>query len=151
MIKTRLQELGITLPEAPTPVANYISAIKVGNEIRTSGQIPMVSGELLFKGSVPSKQSVETATQAAACCCLNAIAVAASAAGGVDNLTGVLQLRVYIASDAGFEGYSTIANGVSDLMISIFGEKGKHTRVAMGSIGLPLGATVEVEAVFSTS
>ncbi len=151
MITQRLQELGITLPEAPSPVANYISAIKVGNEIRTSGQIPMVGGELLYSGSVPSVQSIETATKAAACCGLNALAVAGSAAGGVDCLTGLLQLRVYIASDAGFDGHSTIANGVSDLMVSIFGDKGAHTRVAMGSIGLPLGATVEVEAVFSTS
>jgi enamine deaminase RidA (YjgF/YER057c/UK114 family) len=151
MITQRLQELGLTLPEAPTPVANYISAISVGSEIRTSGQIPMVNGELLFKGSVPSAQSIDAATEAATCCGLNALAVAGSAAGGVDNLTGLLQLRVYIASDIGFEGHSTIANGVSDLMVSLFGEQGRHTRVAMGSIGLPLGATVEVEAVFSTS
>ncbi len=146
----RLDELGLTLPKAPKPVANYIPAIRVGDEIRTSGQIPMVHGELLFKGSVPSAQSIEEATNAAKCCGLNALAVAADSAGGVDNITGVLQLRVYIASDAGFDAHSTIANGVSDLMVAIFGEAGKHTRVAMGSIGLPLGATVEVEAVFST-
>lgn len=149
-IQKRLAELGLTLPEAPTPVANYIPAIRSGKEIRTSGQIPMVKGELLYKGTVPSAQAIEDATEAAKCCGLNALAVAANVAGGVDNVIGVLQLRVYIASDAGFDEHSTIANGVSDLMVAIFGEAGKHTRVAMGSIGLPLGATVEVEAVFST-
>ncbi len=148
-IVKRIEELGLQLPEAPSPVANYIPAIVVGNEIRTSGQIPMVCGELLYKGTVPSAQSIENATEAAKCCGLNAIAAAGAVAGGVDSICGVLQIRVCIASDAGFEGHATIANGVSDLMIAIFGDEGKHTRVAMGSIGLPLGATVEVEAVFS--
>ena len=150
-IQERLDELGLTLPDAPIPVANYIPAFRVGDEIRTSGQIPMVHGELLYKGTVPNAQTIEDAIKAANCCGLNALAVAANVAGGVDNITGVLQLRVYIASEAGFDGHSMIANGVSDLMVAIFGDAGKHTRVAMGSIGLPLGATVEVEAVFSTS
>ena len=148
-IQERFEKLGLVLPDAPTPVANYIPAIQVGNQIRTSGQIPMRNGELLFKGSVPSAQSVEAATEAAQLCGLNAIAAAGAAIGGVEKIKGVLQLRVYIASDIGFEGHSTIANGVSDLMVGIFGDAGAHTRVAMGSIGLPLGATVEVEAVFA--
>jgi enamine deaminase RidA (YjgF/YER057c/UK114 family) len=149
-ILQKLEELGHTLPEAPKPVANYLPAILEGDEVRTSGQIPMQDGVLLFHGSVPSTQSVEAATEAAKLCGLNAIAVAAAAVGDVEKLQGVLQLRVYIASDAQFEGHSTIANGVSDLMVDIFGDAGRHTRVAIGCIGLPLGATVEVEAVFET-
>jgi enamine deaminase RidA (YjgF/YER057c/UK114 family) len=149
-ILQKLEALGHTLPEAPTPVANYLPAILEGDEVRTSGQIPMQDGVLLFHGSVPSTQSVEAATEAAKLCGLNAIAVAAAAIGDVEKLQGVLQLRVYIASDAQFEGHSTIANGVSDLMVDIFGDAGRHTRVAIGCIGLPLGATVEVEAVFTT-
>ena len=149
-ILQKLEELGHTLPEAPKPVANYLPAILEGDEVRTSGQIPMHDGVLLFHGSVPSTQSVEAATEAAKLCGLNAIAVAAAAVGDVEKLQGVLQLRVYIASDAQFEGHSTIANGVSDLMVDIFGDAGRHTRVAIGCIGLPLGATVEVEAVFET-
>ena len=148
-IEKQIEDLGLQLPDAPNPVANYIPAILVGNEIRTSGQIPMVNGELLYKGSVPSAQSIENATKAATCCGLNALAVAGTVAGGVDNICGVSQIRVFIASDIGFEGHSIIANGVSDLMVAIFGDQGKHIRVAMGSIGLPLGATVEVEAIFS--
>jgi enamine deaminase RidA (YjgF/YER057c/UK114 family) len=148
-IQRKIEELGHTLPEVPTPVANYVPAILVGDEVRTSGQIPMIDGVLLFHGSVPSKQNVESATKAAQLCGLNAIAAAGAAVGDVEKLKGVLQLRVYIASDIGFEGHSTIANGVSDLMVGVFGDAGAHTRVAMGSIGLPLRATVEVEAVFT--
>ncbi len=148
-IQKRLEELGLALPEPPNPVANYLPAIVVGNELRTSGQIPMVQGELLYKGSIPSEQSIENGAEAAKVCGLNAIAVAAMVLGGnIDRIKRVLQLRVFVASDKGFNGHSTVANGVSNLMVDIFGEKGKHTRVAMGSIGLPLGSTVEVEVVF---
>jgi len=150
-IQQRIEELGLTLPEVPKPVANYIPAIHVGNEVRTSGQIPMKNGTLEFKGSVPTQQSVESATEAAKLCGLNAIAAAGSCLGSVNKIDGVLSVRVFVASESGFEGHSAIANGVSDLMVAVFGDSGKHTRVAMGSIGLPLGATVEVEVVFSTT
>lgn len=148
----RLEELGFSLPNVPMPIANYVPAILCGNELRTSGQIPMRNGVLEFKGSVPSSQNVENAVKAAQLCGLNALAVAANALeGDLNRIQRVLQIRVFIASDAGFDGHSTIANGVSDLMVNVFGESGKHIRVAMGSIGLPLGATVEVEAVFEIS
>ena len=148
-IRGRLEELGYTLPTAPKPVANYVPAIIVGTELRTSGQIPMIDGELRYKGSVPSKQSIENAIEAAKICGLNAIAVAGSAlSGNLEQLIGVLQVRVFVASDVGFDGHSAVANGVSDLMVDIFGDSGKHIRVALGSIGLPLDATTEVEVVF---
>lgn len=150
LIIQQLQDLGLQLPVAPTPVANYVPAIICGNELRTSGQLPMQDGKLIYHGSVPNCQSVEQATSAAKLCGLNAIAVAGAALDGdFDRINGVLQLRVFVASDAEFEGHSTVANGASDLMVAIFGENGRHTRVAIGSIGLPLGATVEVEGVFS--
>ncbi len=148
-ITERISELGLTIPIAPNPVANYVPAIIVGTELRTSGQIPIVDGELQFQGPVPSEQTIEQAVDAAKVCGLNAIAVAAGALDGdLERIQRVIQLRVFIASDAGFKGHSIVANGVSDLMVEIFGDAGKHIRVAMGSIGLPLGATVEVEAVF---
>ena len=148
-ITERISELGLTIPIAPNPVANYVPAIIVGTELRTSGQIPIVDGELQFQGPVPSEQTIEQAVDAAKVCGLNAIAVAAAALDGdLERIQRVIQLRVFIASDAGFKGHSIVANGVSDLMVEIFGDAGKHIRVAMGSIGLPLGATVEVEAVF---
>ena len=148
-VQKRIEELGLDLPTAPDPVANYVPSIIRGNELRTSGQIPMQDGHLQFKGTVPSCQSIEQAQNAARLCGLNAIAVASNALDGdLDRITGVLQLRVYIASDSDFEGHSIVANGVSDLMVAIFGDAGRHTRVAMGTNSLPLGATVEVEAVF---
>ena len=148
-IHHRIEELGLTLPTAPDPVANYVSAIIVGSELRTSGQIPVVDGELLFKGPVPSNQSIENATEAAKICGLNAIAVAKKTLhGNLDLIERVLQLRVFVASDAGFKDHSLIANGVSDLMVDIFGDCGKHIRVATGSVGLPMGATTEVEVIF---
>ena len=148
----RIQELGYELPTPPIPVANYVAAILVGNELRTSGQIPMQDGQLLYKGTVPSCQSVNDAQKAAEVCGLNAIATASNSLGGdLDRIKKVLQIRVYVASDPNFEDHSTVANGVSDLMVAIFGDSGKHTRVAMGANTLPLGATVEVEVVFEIS
>jgi|TARA_B100000959_G_C14958005_1_gene614576 enamine deaminase RidA (YjgF/YER057c/UK114 family) len=149
LIQEKITELGLHLPIAPNPVANYVPAIIVGDELRTSGQIPIVDGTLLFKGSVPSGQSLENAVEAAKVCGLNAIAVAESMLDGdLERIKRVLQLRVFVASDSGFEEHSIVANGVSDLMVDIFGDAGRHTRVAMGSIGLPLGSTVEVEVIF---
>lgn len=148
-VQKRIQDLGFTLPPTPDPVANYLPSIIVGNELRTSGQIPMLDGRLLFKGTVPTCQSIEDAQRAAEICGLNAIAVASnSLSGDLDRITCVLSLRVYVACDQGFEGHSTVANGVSDLMVAIFGDSGRHTRVAMGASSLPLGATVEVEVTF---
>ena len=148
----RIHELGLVLPEPPKPVATYVPFIFTGNLLRTSGQIPMVEGELQFQGSVPSVQPIEAAIEAAQLCGLNAIAVASGGLNGdLDRINRVVQLRVYVASDQGFTDQSLVANGVSDLMVAIFGEKGRHVRVAIGSIGLPLGATVEVEAVFELS
>ena len=148
-ISKRIEELGVSLRVAPNPVANYVPAIIVGDELRTSGQIPVIDGELLYRGSVPSKQSIENAVEAAKICGLNAIAVAKNMLNGtLERIEGVRQLRVYVASDVGFDEHSIVANGVSDLMVAIFGDSGKHIRVAMGSSGLPLGATVEVEVIF---
>ena len=151
-IQERIEKLGFSLPTAPTPVANYVACVIAGNELRTSGQIPMVDGELVYKGSVPNAQSIENAIEAAKICGLNTIAVASHALdGNLERIERVLQVRVYIASSPEFEGHSTIANGVSNLMVDIFGDAGRHSRVAMGSIGLPLGSTVEVETVFQIS
>ncbi|MBC8202793.1 MAG: RidA family protein [Planctomycetes bacterium] len=145
----RIHQLGFSLPTPPNPVATYIPTIFCGNVLLTSGQIPMVDGELKYKGSVPSVQPIEAAIRAAEICGLNALAVASAALdGNLERISRVVQLRVYVASDLGFTDQSLVANGVSDMMVAIFGEAGRHVRVALGSIGLPLGATVEVEAAF---
>jgi len=145
----RIRELGFSLPTPPKPVATYVPTIFCGNILLTSGQIPIVDGELRYKGSVPNAQPIEAAIKAAEICGLNALAVASEALeGDLEKISRVVQLRVYVASDLGFTDQSLVANGVSDMMVAIFGEAGRHVRVALGSIGLPLGATVEVEAAF---
>ena len=149
-IKERIESLGHSLPIAPAPVANYIPAIKSGNEIMTSGQVPISNGAIVYTGTIPSKQSVESGAKAAELCALNAIAAAATVLDGdVDRITGVKSLKVYVASDAGFADHPKVADGASDLMVAIFGDTGKHIRVAIGSIGLPLESTVELEATFT--
>ncbi len=151
-IKETIESLGHTLPIAPTPVANYIPAIKSGNEVMTSGQVPIANGTIQYAGSIPSKQSIESGVKAAELCALNAIAAAATVLdGNVERITGVKSLKVYVASDAGFADHPKVANGASDLMVAIFGDAGKHIRVAMGSIGLPLESTVELEATFTVA
>ena len=108
------------------------------------------NGAIMYTGSIPSKQSVESGAKAAELCALNAIAAAATVLDGdVERITGVKSLKVYVASDAGFADHPKVANGASDLMVAIFGDAGKHIRVAMGSIGLPLESTVEIEATFT--
>tara|TARA_B100000579_G_scaffold427827_1_gene437007 strand:- start:1670 stop:2146 length:477 start_codon:yes stop_codon:yes gene_type:complete len=149
-IKERIESLGHTLPIAPTPVANYIPAIKSGNEVMTSGQVPFSNGAIQYMGSIPSQQSIESGVKAAELCALNAIAAAVTVLdGNADRIIGVKSLKVYVASDIGFTAHPKVANGASDLMVEIFGDSGKHIRVAMGSIGLPLESTVELEAVFT--
>lgn len=151
-VRERIQDLGFTLPTPPSPVATYVPSTVCGNLLLTSGQIPMIDGVLQYKGSVPDDQPIEAAIKAAELCGLNTLAVASAALGGsLERIIGVVQLRVYVASNKGFTDQSLIANGVSDMMVAIFGEAGRHVRVAIGSIGLPLGATVEVEASFKIS
>jgi enamine deaminase RidA (YjgF/YER057c/UK114 family) len=109
----------------------------------------MIDGQLQCKGSVPHDQPIESAIKAAELCGLNALAVANAALhGDLNRIARVVQLRVFVASNDGFTDQSLVANGVSDLMVAIFGEAGRHVRVATGCIALPLGATVEVEAAF---
>ncbi|MBG83435.1 MAG: hypothetical protein CMJ40_02690 [Phycisphaerae bacterium] len=147
-ITDKLTSLGIALPEAPKPVASYIPALKVGNLLYVSGQIPFQDGELVYKGAVPTNCSPEKAAQAARICAINGLAAAQQALGGdLDQVKGVVRLGVFVASEPDFNGQPLIANGASDLMVEIFGEDGQHVRAAVGSIALPLGASVEVEMI----
>jgi len=147
-IATRLDELGITLPEAPAPVAAYVPAVQTGSLVFISGQVPMVEGSLAFTGSVPSAVSVEEATHAARLCAINALAVlSAHLDGELDRIQRIVRLGVFVASDSGFHDQPKVANGASELMQDVFGDAGRHARAAVGSIALPLGATVEVELI----
>ena len=147
-IRERLAELGLSLPAAPRPVASYVPSVRAGDLVFISGQIPMREGKLLAAGPVPSKVSPEAARHAARQCALNALAVLAEGlSGDLDRVRRIVRLGVFVASDPGFEGQPQVANGASDLLVEIFGEAGRHARAAVGSIALPLGATVELEMV----
>ncbi len=147
-ISARLNELGLVLPEPPKAVAAYIPALITGNLCFTAGQLPLKDGKLVAEGRVGADVTPEDAYQAARQSALNAISVAAHAAGGVDRLKRVVKVVGFVQSDDGFHGQPGVINGASELFESVFGETGRHARSAVGTNALPLNAAVEVEAVF---
>ena len=147
-ILDRLIELKITLPEAPKPVAAYVPAVKTGNLVYVSGQIPFQDGKLLATGPVPSQTSLNEAQEAAKQCVLNALAILDyTLRGDLDRIRRIVKLGVFVYSDSDFTEQPKVANGASELLQEIFGESGRHARAAVGSVALPLGASVEVEMI----
>ncbi|MCA9276607.1 MAG: RidA family protein [Phycisphaerales bacterium] len=145
----QLESMGITLPEAPKPVASYIPTRRSGNQVFVSGQIPIAAGELLAKGVVPTKSSLETATACARQCTLNALACLKAEIGDLRRVTRVVKVGVFVASEPGFGDQPKIANGCSDLLVEVFGsEVGQHARAAVGVSALPLDVPVEIEFIF---
>lgn len=150
-IEERLQELGIRLPPAPKPVAAYVPAVRSGALLFISGQLPTENGQLLFPGKVPEAVSVEDATQAARAAALNALAAAKAALGSLDTVSRVVRVIGHVASSPGFTMQPAVINGASELLLQIFGERGRHSRAALGAAELPLGACVEVEMILEAS
>jgi len=148
LVMHRLESLGIALPEAPRPVAAYVPSVQTGDLVYISGQVPFSDGALLATGPVPSQVSVDQAVAAARQCGINALAVlSAHLEGNLDRVRRIVRIGVFVASDAGFTDQPLVANGASELMIEVFGDAGRHARAAVGSVALPLGASVEVELV----
>ena len=147
----RLKELNLTLPPVSKPVGAYKPALRHGDLLLLSGQIPLHEGKVVYTGKVggPAGRTLEDAQAAARLCALNAIAIAADAAGGIDRLARVLKVVVYVASNEGFTDQHKVANGASDLLAEVFGEAGKHARAAVGVAELPLDSTVEVDVTFA--
>jgi len=143
----RLAELGLTLPAVTAPVAAYVPAVRTGNYAYTSGQLPIVDGELQATGKVGESVSPEEAVALARICALNALAAAAGAAGGLDAITRIVKVTCFIASAPSFTGQSQVANGASELLIDVFGDSGRHARSAVGMAVLPLDSPVEVELI----
>lgn len=148
-IITRLQELGIDLPEVAAPVAAYVPAVVHGGLVYTSGQLPFASGTLPANGKVGSDVTAEDAAAYARTCALNALAAAAAAAGGVEKIGGVLRVGGFVASDPSFTGQPGVINGASEVLGEIFGDAGRHARAAVGAAVLPLDSPVEVEVTFT--
>ena len=144
----RLAALGLALPEVATPVGTYVPAKRIGDLVHTSGQLPLVEGDLLAVGLVGQRAgdvTPERATECARVSALNALAAAAQVAGGLDNIESVVKITGFVASAPGFTAQPAVINGASSLMVEVFGEAGRHARSAVGVAALPLGAPVEVE------
>lgn len=147
MIEDRITKLGLELPEVAKPLAAYIPAKQINNLLMTSGQVPIVKGEMKYSGKVGKDLSEEQGQKAAQLCALNCLAAIKSVAGSLDNIDEVLKLTVFVNSADGFTAQPKVANGASELIGQIFGDKGKHVRSAVGVSELPLNAAVEIEMI----
>jgi enamine deaminase RidA (YjgF/YER057c/UK114 family) len=145
LIEAKLKALNIELPEAPKPLAAYIPAKQAGQLVFTAGQLPMVNGELFSKGLLGKDVEIEEANKAARICTLNALAAIKGLIGDLDRIKQVVRVVGYVASVSSFTQQPAVINGASELLLEIFGEKGKHARSAVGMAVLPLNASVEVE------
>ena len=143
----RLAELGIVLPEVVSPVGSYVPALRHGDLVYTSGQLPMVNGALVAVGQLGADVTPEQGAECARAATLNALAAVAQACGGVDNIVRVVRVVGYVASTPDFVAQPAVMNAGSNLLGEIFGEAGRHVRSAIGVAALPLGAPVEVELV----
>ena len=149
-VEARLAELGLSVPDVAPPVAVYVPAVRDGNHIYTSGQLPFVAGELAGTGKVGAGDGLVPADDAKALaqvCALNAIAAVKSVVGDLDKVTRVVKVVGFVASDPSFTGQPGVINGASELLGKAFGDAGVHARSAVGVAVLPLDAPVEVEIV----
>jgi enamine deaminase RidA (YjgF/YER057c/UK114 family) len=146
----RLGELGVVLPQVAAPLASYVPAVRTGNLVYTSGQLPLVAGKLARTGKVGDEVSPEEAKAMARICALNALA-AVNALVGIDAVRQVVKVVGFVASAPGFNGQPGVVNGASDLLAEVFGDKGVHARSAVGVSELPLDAPVEVELIVEVS
>jgi enamine deaminase RidA (YjgF/YER057c/UK114 family) len=144
-VEDHLIDLNLMLPEIPKPVAAYIPAKQTGNLVFTAGQLPVVNGELITKGLLGQDVEIEDAKNAARICTLNALAAIKGVIGDLDRIKQVVRVVGYVASIPTFTQQPAIVNGASELLLEIFGEKGKHARSAVGMAVLPLNASVEIE------
>jgi enamine deaminase RidA (YjgF/YER057c/UK114 family) len=143
----RLTALGLTLPKVSPPLAAYVPAVRTGNYVYTAGQLPVVDGQLLATGKVGAEVSAGEGAALARTCALNALAAAASAAGGLAAIRRIVKVTGYVASAPDFAGQPQVVNGASELLLEVFGEAGRHARSAVGTAVLPLDAPVEIELI----
>ncbi|MFD2083284.1 Enamine deaminase RidA, house cleaning of reactive enamine intermediates, YjgF/YER057c/UK114 family [Actinopolymorpha cephalotaxi] len=148
--EARLAELGLELPPVAAPVAAYIPAVRTGNHVHTSGQLPISGGSLLATGKVGAEVSPEDAYKLTRQATLNALAAVRAELGDLSAVTRVVKVVVFVASAPDFTGQPKVANGASELLGSVFGDAGRHARSAVGVAVLPLDAPVEVELVVET-
>lgn len=154
VIEQRIKELGYEVPEVVAPVAAYAPALKNGNLVYTSGQLPMVKGEVPYVGKVGEGEGLVTPAQAeelARVCALNGLAAARGVLGSLDKIKQVVKVTAFVASDPSFTGQPAVANGASVFLGQVFGDEGIHVRSAVGVAALPLDVPVEIEFVFEVA
>jgi enamine deaminase RidA (YjgF/YER057c/UK114 family) len=150
--ENKLRELGISLPKPPAPIANYVPFVRTGNLLTVSGQVCLDGdGKMVAKGQLGGGVSIEDGQKAARACAVNLLAQVKVAIGELDKVVRVVRLGGFINSAVGFGDGPKVMNGASDLMVAVFGDKGKHARSTVGVAALPADAAVEVEAVFEVS
>ena len=143
----QLRQLGIELPSAPKPVANYVPVVRAGDLLFLSGVLPSREGQLIMTGKLGQTLSIEQGIEAAKVAVLNALAIIRSEVGSLDRVKRIVKMVGHIASAPGFTDQPQVLNGASDLLVAIFGEAGRHARVAVGAAELPRQAPVEIELI----
>ncbi|MFO7445434.1 MAG: RidA family protein [Ignavibacteriaceae bacterium] len=147
MFEAKIKELGIEIPEAPKPLAAYVPAVLIDGFVYTAGQVPLVKGEIKYTGAAGRDFNEEEGSKAAEICALNCLGAVKGVIGSLDKIEQVVKLTVFVNSADGFGNQPQVANGASELIGKIFGDKGAHARSAVGVNGLPRNAAVEVEMI----
>jgi enamine deaminase RidA (YjgF/YER057c/UK114 family) len=150
-IEKRLNELGVTLPAAAAPAANYVPFMRTGNLVFTAGQLPLRDGKLQVTGLLGRDVDTAAGKEAAKLCAINILAQAKAAIGDLDKIRRLVKITVFVASAPDFTEQHLVANGASDFLVEVLGEPGKHARAAVGTASLPLNAAVEIEAVIEVA
>lgn len=150
MIEEKLETLGIKLPIPPTPAGSYVPAVKTGNLLFISGQIPMENGKVMFTGKV-SNDNLEIAQKSARMCAINILAQIKRELGNLDKVTKIVKLSGFVNSMPEFSQHPKVINPASDLFFEVFGENGKHARIALGAACLPLDSMTEIDAIVEFS
>jgi enamine deaminase RidA (YjgF/YER057c/UK114 family) len=146
-IEKRMEEKGIELPPAPKPMGAYVPAVRTGNLIFVSGQLPRMGDDFKYQGRVDEEISAEDGKKAARLAALNAVSVLKELLGDLDKVKRIVKLKGSVYSSSGFNGQPEVINGASDLMVEIFGDKGLHARMAQGLFEIPARASVAVELI----
>ncbi|QKC96829.1 RidA family protein [Mesorhizobium sp. NZP2298] len=147
-IEKRLSDLGVALPVAAAPAANYVPYCRSGNLLFTAGQLPIKDGKLQASGLLGRDVDTASGKDAAKYCAINILAQAKAALGDLEKIRKLVKITVFVASAADFVEQHLVANGASDFLVAALGERGKHARSAVGTASLPLNAAVEIEAIF---
>ena len=147
----KIKELGLELPPAPTPVATYVPAVLADHLLFLSGVLPVRNGQVAFTGKLGRDLTVQQGIEAARVAALNALAIAKQELGSLDRIARVVKMVGHVASAEGFTDQPQVMNGASDLLVAIFGEAGRHARVAIGAAELPRCAAIEVELILAVT